>query len=110
MWKIQFEASERQVSERHRMSTNSVKEFMILQKLVGESFFPHAFGVGYRELCHIGPPESDRSRWRVLTQNGPLEKGMANHSSILASDASKLCQNVLPKDSLRTCSVLSKGR
>ena len=27
----------------------------------------------------------DGSRWRVLTRRGPLEKGMANHFSILAS-------------------------
>ena len=26
----------------------------------------------------------DRSWWRVLTKHGPLEKGMANHFSILA--------------------------
>ena len=38
--------------------------------------------------CHVGPPkmvESPRwSWWRVLTKRGPLEKGMANHFSILA--------------------------
>ena len=26
----------------------------------------------------------NRSWWRVLTKRGPLEKGLANHSSILA--------------------------
>ena len=26
----------------------------------------------------------DRSWWRILTKHGPLEKGMANHFSILA--------------------------
>jgi len=26
----------------------------------------------------------NRSWWRVLTKSGPLEKGMANHFSILA--------------------------
>ena len=31
-----------------------------------------------------GPPKTDRSRWRVLTKHGPLEKGMATHFSILA--------------------------
>ena len=36
------------------------------------------------ELCHVGPPKMDRSWWRVLTKRGPLEKGMANHFSILA--------------------------
>ena len=30
-------------------------------------------------------PKTDGSWWRVLTKCGPLEKGMANHSSILAS-------------------------
>ena len=29
-------------------------------------------------------PQMDGSRWRVLTKCGPLEKGMANHFSILA--------------------------
>ena len=28
--------------------------------------------------------QMDRSWWRVLTKYGPLEKGMANHFSILA--------------------------
>ena len=32
-----------------------------------------------------GPPKMDGSWWRVLTIRGPLEKGMANHFSILAS-------------------------
>ena len=31
----------------------------------------------------VGPPKTDGS-WRVLTKVGPLEKGMANHFSILA--------------------------
>ena len=34
--------------------------------------------------CHAGPPEMDRSQWRILTTRSTLEKGMANHSSILA--------------------------
>ena len=38
-------------------------------------------GVG----CHfLGPQKMNRSWWRVLTKCGPLEKGMANHFSILA--------------------------
>ena len=36
------------------------------------------------EPCHVGPPKTDRSWWRVLTKRGPLEKGMGNHFSILA--------------------------
>ena len=44
------------------------------------------------EPCHVGPPKIDGSWWRVLTKhhwsqgngNGPLEKGMANHFSVLA--------------------------
>ena len=36
------------------------------------------------EPCHVGPPKMDGSWWRVLTKRGPLEKGMANHFSILA--------------------------
>ena len=36
------------------------------------------------EPCHVAPPKTDGSWWRVLTKCGPLEKGMANHFSILA--------------------------
>ena len=36
------------------------------------------------EPCHVGPSKTDGSWWRVLTKRGPLEKGMANHFSILA--------------------------
>ena len=36
------------------------------------------------EPCCVGPPKTDWSWWRVLTKCGPLEKGMANHFSILA--------------------------
>ena len=36
------------------------------------------------EPCHVGPPKMDGSWWRALTKCGPLEKGMANHFSILA--------------------------
>ena len=32
----------------------------------------------------VGPPKTGGSRWRGLTECGPLEKGMANHFSILA--------------------------
>ena len=32
----------------------------------------------------VGPSTIDGSWWRVLTKCGPLEKGMANHFSILA--------------------------
>ena len=31
-----------------------------------------------------GPPRMDKSWWRVLIKLGPLEKGIANHFSILA--------------------------
>ena len=34
--------------------------------------------------CHLGPPKMVGSWWRGLTECGPLEKGMANHFSILA--------------------------
>ena len=36
------------------------------------------------EACSVGPPKMDGSWWRVLMKCGPLEKGMANHFSILA--------------------------
>ena len=32
----------------------------------------------------VGQPKTGGSRWRDLTKCGPLEKGMANHFSILA--------------------------
>ena len=32
----------------------------------------------------MGQPKTGGSRWRGLTECGPLEKGMANHFSILA--------------------------
>ena len=32
----------------------------------------------------MGPPKTGGSWWRVLTEYGPLEKGMANHVSILS--------------------------
>ena len=35
------------------------------------------------EPCQVGPPKTDGSWWRVLTNHDPLEKGMANHFSIL---------------------------
>ena len=34
--------------------------------------------------CHVGPSKMDGSWWRGLTECGSLEKGMANHFSILA--------------------------
>ena len=34
--------------------------------------------------CYLRPPKMDRSWWRGLTECGPLEKGIANHFSILA--------------------------
>ena len=41
--------------------------------------------------CCLGPPKTDGSWWRRLTECGPLEKGMANHFSILALRASLTC-------------------
>ena len=32
----------------------------------------------------VGQPKKGRSWWRDLTECGPLEKGMANHFSVLA--------------------------
>ena len=34
--------------------------------------------------CLVGPPKTAGSWWRVLTECGPLENGMANHFSVLA--------------------------
>ena len=39
---------------------------------------------GNYEPCHVGPPKVNSSWWRVLAKRGPLEKGTANHFSILA--------------------------
>ena len=36
------------------------------------------------KLCAVGPLKMGGSWWRGLTQCGPLEKGTATHSSILA--------------------------
>ena len=44
---------------------------------------PFLTQLNYEPGC-VGPPKMDRSLWRVLTKHGPLEKGMANHFSILA--------------------------
>ena len=38
-----------------------------------------------QEAGQVEPPKMDGSWWRVLTKCGPLEKGMANHFSVLAS-------------------------
>ena len=38
----------------------------------------------FAPLTILTPPKIDSSWWRVLTKWGPLEKGMANHFSILA--------------------------
>ena len=40
---------------------------------------------GSYETSRAGPPNKDRSWQRVLTNCVPLEKGMANHFSMLAS-------------------------
>ena len=34
--------------------------------------------------CHVGPPKTDGPWWKRRTECGPLEKGTANHFSILA--------------------------
>ena len=38
---------------------------------------------GNYESCHVGPPKMDGSWWRVLKKHDPLEKGIANHFSLL---------------------------
>ena len=42
--------------------------------------------------CHVGPSKMDGWWWRVLTKCNPLEKGMANHFSILALRIPRTCQ------------------
>ena len=39
--------------------------------------------MSYEPCCEV-PPKMDGSWWRVLTKRDPLEKGMANHFSVLA--------------------------
>ena len=43
---------------------------------------------GSCESYLAGPPKMDESWWRVLTKRVALEKGMANHFSVLASRTS----------------------
>ena len=43
----------------------------------------HSFSNSMK-LMLVGPPKTDGSWWRGLTECGPLEEGMANHFSILA--------------------------
>lgn len=45
-WKRQHEASQSKVWDGHRMSTNSVKEFVVLEKLVSECL---------SSAVHLGP-------------------------------------------------------
>ena len=40
----------------------------------------------------MGPPKTDGSWWRVLTKRGPVEKGVANHFSILALRTMKIME------------------
>ena len=44
------------------------------------------------EPCHVGPAKTKGSWWSILTKCGPLEKGMANHFSILALRTSCCCR------------------
>ena len=48
----------------------------------------------------IGPPKTDDSLWRVLTKCGLLEKGMANHFSILALGTPSM--NIMKRQKDRT--------
>ena len=51
--------------------------------------------------CHVGPPETDGSWWRGLTECGPLEKGMANHWNLENPMNSMKRQNDrIPKEEL----------
>ena len=44
----------------------------------------HSLGELNEAMHGPGSPTTDGSWWRVLTKRGPLEKGVANHSSIPA--------------------------
>ena len=50
----------------------------------------------------MGPPKTDRSGWRGLTECGPLEKGKANHFSCLENpmNSMKRQKNRTLKDEL----------
>lgn len=82
-WKRQLEASESQVWEGPKCPP-------IVSK---SSWF-------YKTLRIWG------QSWGALPQRGPLEKGLANHCSVLASDGNRLYQNGLPREGLRSRSVL----
>ena len=43
-----------------------------------------AFSNSMKLSVIVAPPKMDRSWWKVLINHGPLDKGMANHFSILA--------------------------
>ena len=55
------------------------------QKTNQSDHMDHSFvSLNETKPCHVGPPKTDGSQWRVLTERGLLEKGIANHFSILA--------------------------
>ena len=62
-------------------SSLNIWKFMVHVLLKpGLENFEHYF----TKPCRVGPPKMVGSWWRGLTECGPLEKGMANHFSILA--------------------------
>ena len=48
----------------------------------------------------VGQPKTGGSWWRDLTECGPLEKGMANHFSILALNSMKRQNDRILKEKL----------
>ena len=38
------------------------------------------------EPCCVGPPEMDRSQWRVLTKRDPQEEGVASHENLMKKE------------------------
>ena len=70
-------------AERGHQRTNGLKP---QSQTIGQSDHMDHSLVSLNETkpCPVGPPKTVRSWWRGLIECGPLEKGIANHFSILA--------------------------
>ena len=84
-----------------RYSMSKVRETQVRQQVLQEASEDSHTNHNHRKLlnlitlgpqpcltqtkpCPVGPSKMEGSWWRGLTECGPLEKGMANHFSILA--------------------------
>ena len=65
------------------ISSSVIPFSFCLQSFPASGSFPVSLTQWNYEPCHVGPPKTDASWWRVLTKCGLLEKGLANHFSSL---------------------------